>query len=60
LHSPKGWGIINKEQLEYRIGECLRKLKTDYIDLYYAHTDGSTTSLEETMGAPNHIIWKEN
>jgi len=31
--------------------DSLRRLKTDYIDLYYAHEDDQTTSLEETLGA---------
>jgi len=29
----------------------LRRLKTDYIDLYYAHEDDQSTSLEETLAA---------
>ena len=34
----KGAGL-KKEQIEYWIDESLRKLGTDYVDLYYAHTD---------------------
>ena len=29
----------------------LHRLKTDYIDLYQAHTDDKETPLEETLGA---------
>lgn len=49
---------LRKEQIEYWIDESLRKLKTDYIDLYYAHTDDITTPLEETMEAFHSLIEK--
>ena len=53
----KGQGL-KKEQIEYWIDESLRKLKTDYIDLYYAHTDDPNTPLEETMDAFHGLIEK--
>lgn len=31
--------------------DSLRRLQTDYIDLYYAHEDDQNVPLEETMGA---------
>jgi aryl-alcohol dehydrogenase-like predicted oxidoreductase len=31
--------------------DSLRRLQTDYIDLYYAHEDDQTVPLEETLGA---------
>ena len=31
--------------------DSLRRLQTDYIDLYYAHEDDQHTPLEETLGA---------
>ena len=31
--------------------DSLRRLKTDYIDLYYAHQDDQTVELAETLGA---------
>ena len=31
--------------------DSLRRLKTDYIDLYYAHEDDQTVDLVETLGA---------
>jgi aryl-alcohol dehydrogenase-like predicted oxidoreductase len=49
---------LKKEQIEYWIDESLRKLKTDYIDLYYAHTDDITTPLEETMEAFDSLVKK--
>lgn len=53
----KGAGL-KKEQIEYWIDESLRKLGTDYIDLYYAHTDDPNTPLEETMDAFDRLIKK--
>lgn len=49
---------LRKDQIEYWIDESLRKLQTDYIDLYYAHTDDPTTPLEETMEAFHRLIEK--
>lgn len=31
--------------------DSLRRLKTDYIDVYYAHEDDQTVELEESLGA---------
>ena len=53
----KGAGL-KKEQIEYWIDESLRKLNTDYIDLYYAHTDDENTPIEETMEAFNSLVKK--
>ena len=53
----KGSGL-RKEQIEYWIDESLRKLHTDYIDLYYAHTDDLNTPLEETMEAFQRLVEK--
>jgi aryl-alcohol dehydrogenase-like predicted oxidoreductase len=33
------------------VEDSLRRLQTDYIDLYQAHMDDQTTPLEETLGA---------
>ena len=49
---------LKKEQIEYWIDESLRKQNTDYIDLYYAHTDDPTTPLEETMEAFHSLVQK--
>jgi aryl-alcohol dehydrogenase-like predicted oxidoreductase len=34
----------------------LRRLQTDYIDLYQAHKDDQTTPLEETLGAFDQLV----
>jgi aryl-alcohol dehydrogenase-like predicted oxidoreductase len=36
--------------------ESLRRLRTDYIDLYYAHRDDPDTPLEETLGAFDALV----
>ena len=53
----KGAGL-KKEQIEYWIDESLRKLGTDYVDLYYAHTDDPNTPIEETMETFDSLIKK--
>lgn len=47
---------LKKAQIEYWIDESLRKLGTDYVDLYYAHTDDVSTPLEETMAAFDSLV----
>lgn len=34
----------------------LKRLQTDYIDLYYAHVDDEETALEETLGAFDSLV----
>ncbi len=36
--------------------DSLRRLQTDYIDLYYAHKDDPSVPLEETLGAFDQLI----
>lgn len=42
---------LSRENILAACDDSLRRLKTDYIDLYYAHEDDQTTPLEETLGA---------
>ena len=49
---------LKKSQIEYWVDESLRKLKTDYLDLYYAHTDDINTPIEETMEAFDSLVKK--
>ena len=49
---------LKADQIEYWIDESLRKLGTDYVDLYYAHTDDYSTPLEETMEAFERLVRK--
>ena len=36
--------------------DSLRRLQTDYIDLYYSHDDDPNTPIEETLGAYDKLI----
>lgn len=49
---------LKRHQIEYWCDESLRKLKTDVIDLYYAHVDDMDTPIEEYMEAFNSMIRK--
>jgi len=53
----KGVGAgLKAKQIEYWCEESLRNLKTDVIDVYYAHVDDMDTPVEETMEAFNKLI----
>ena len=49
---------LKREQIEHWIDVSLKNLGTDYVDLYYAHTDDPNTPLEETMEAFHHLVEK--
>lgn len=51
----RGQGL-KREQIAYWVEESLRKLGTDYIDLYYAHVDDTQTPLEETLEAFHRLV----
>jgi len=38
------------------VEDSLRRLRTDYIDLYQSHTDDSSTPLEETLAAFHKLV----
>jgi aryl-alcohol dehydrogenase-like predicted oxidoreductase len=38
------------------VEDSLRRLQTDYIDLYFSHTDDTTVPLEETLGTYQKLI----
>jgi aryl-alcohol dehydrogenase-like predicted oxidoreductase len=55
---PKGWndtGLGRKHIME-SINGSLRRLGTDYVDLYQAHRFDVTTPLEETMSAFADVV----
>jgi len=47
---------LSKEHILRSAEESLRRLQTDYIDLYQSHQDDSTTPLEETLEAYDQLI----
>jgi aryl-alcohol dehydrogenase-like predicted oxidoreductase len=38
------------------VDDSLRRLKTDYIDVYFSHYDDENTSLDETLGAYQKLV----
>jgi aryl-alcohol dehydrogenase-like predicted oxidoreductase len=52
---PNGGGLSRKEIL-YELDESLRRLGTDYVDLYQIHRWDKTTPIEETLEALNDVV----
>ena len=46
----------SKEQIKKEFHKSLERLGTDYIELYYAHTDDFDTPMKETLEAFNELI----
>jgi aryl-alcohol dehydrogenase-like predicted oxidoreductase len=53
LETRKGLSASN---IALACEDSLRRLNTDYIDIYYAHGDDLETDLEETLGAFNELV----
>jgi len=47
---------LSREHILRSVDESLRRLQTDYIDLYQSHQDDSSTPLEETLEAYDQLI----
>ena len=47
---------LSKATIVAQCEDSLRRLQTDYIDLYYAHTDDRGTPLEETLEAFTELV----
>ncbi|NDG10184.1 MAG: aldo/keto reductase, partial [Actinobacteria bacterium] len=47
---------LKPENIKAACDDSLRRLQTDYIDLYYAHQDDLDTPIEETLGAFSELI----
>lgn len=47
---------ISKPHIIRSVDESLRRLQTDYIDLYYTHYDDNKTPVEETLSAYDEVI----
>jgi aryl-alcohol dehydrogenase-like predicted oxidoreductase len=47
---------LKKENILAAFDDSLRRLKTDYVDIYFAHRDDPNTPLEETMAAFDSLV----
>jgi aryl-alcohol dehydrogenase-like predicted oxidoreductase len=52
---PNGGGLSRKE-IYFELDESLRRLQTDFIDLYWIHRWDKTTPIEETLEALNDTV----
>jgi aryl-alcohol dehydrogenase-like predicted oxidoreductase len=52
---PEGQGLSRAYMME-AVDRSLQRLKTDYIDLYQAHSDDQSTPLEETLSAFGELV----
>ena len=47
---------LSRAQIEKQIDDSLRRLRTDYVDLYQCHRYDADTPLEETMQALTEVV----
>jgi aryl-alcohol dehydrogenase-like predicted oxidoreductase len=47
---------LSRANIMAAVEDSLRRLQTDYIDLYYAHKDDPTVPLEETLRAFDELV----
>ena len=53
---PDGGSGLSREQVHTQIDASLRRLRTDYVDLYQCHRYDWETPLEETMEALTDVV----
>lgn len=47
---------LSRENILAAAEDSLRRLKTDYLDIFYAHEDDSSVELEESLGAFDELV----
>lgn len=55
LDGPGGKGL-SASRIEQAVEASLRRLGTDYIDLYYAHRDDPDTPIEQSLSAFDRVV----
>src|ERR687884_967409 len=55
---PMGWRDrgLSRKQILKQIDASLKRLRTDFVDLYQCHRYDEETPLEETMGALSEVV----
>ncbi|HEU5477073.1 MAG TPA: aldo/keto reductase family protein [Gaiellaceae bacterium] len=53
---PDGGSGLSREQVHTQLEASLRRLRTDYVDLYQCHRYDWNVPLEETMGALTEVV----
>lgn len=53
---PENYEGASRNAIISAVNDSLRRLRTDYIDLYYVHVDDRAASLEETLGTLNELV----
>lgn len=53
---PDGPGALTPQRIAEGVEGSLKRLGTDYIDLYYAHRDDPETPLESTLAAFDQLV----
>ncbi len=54
-HGPNDEGLSRRHILQ-AVEDSLRRLRTDYLDLYQPHSPDADTPLEETLGALDDVV----
>lgn len=52
----EGKSGLSAKYIAQAVDDSLRRLRTDFIDLYQAHTDDAATPLEETLDAFDRLV----
>jgi aryl-alcohol dehydrogenase-like predicted oxidoreductase len=53
---PENYEGLSSKTIRKAVEDSLRRLQTDYIDLYYAHIDDRKVPLEETLSTLNDLV----